>query len=237
MVFSNNLLLGAGGQSTDSSFNTTLIGNSVWLDGSADFLSAELGAKTRTKAVIGTWIQKTGFSNSDATIFSKKGTTQFAIRMQDQANKAGKISIFDWDGAANQYTAESTSMLLRDNGWYHIMISIDTTAIAGNRLRYYINGIDQTDTLTVTTDYTASDNPNITGGSGEPTQWGVGYTGTSQFNPCYLAQSFMLDDDSIQNADVAVTDILDAFTLGTNGSQFTPKSDAAIAALATTAGS
>ena len=47
MVFSNNLLLGVGGQSTDSSFNTTLIGNSVWLDGSADFLSAELGAKTR----------------------------------------------------------------------------------------------------------------------------------------------------------------------------------------------
>ena len=236
MVFSNNLLLGVGGQSTDSSFNTTLIGNSVWLDGSADFLSAELGAKTRTKAVIGTWIQKTGFSNSDATIFSKKGTTQFAMRMQDQANKAGKFSIFDWDGSANKYAAESTSMLLRDNGWYHIMISIDTTAIAGNRLRYYINGIDQTDTLTVTADYTLNYNPNITGGSGEPTQWGVGYTGTSQFNPCYLTQSFMLDDDSIQNGDVAVTDILDAFTLGTNGSQFTPKSDAAIAALATTAG-
>ena len=163
MVFSNNLLLGGGGQSTGPSpFVTTLIGNSVWLDGSADFLSAELGAKTRTKAVIGTWIQKTGFTTSDATIFSKKGTAEFAMRMQDQSSKAGKISIFDYDGGSFQYEAESTSMLLRDNGWYHIMISIDTTAIAGNRLRYYINGIDQTSTLTVTTDYTASDNPSIT---------------------------------------------------------------------------
>ena len=237
MVFNNNLLLGAGGQSTGPApFDPTLIGNSVWLDGSADFLSAELGAKTRTKAVIGTWIQKTGFTTADATIFSKKGTAHFAIRMQDQSGKAGKISIFDYDGSNFQYSAESTSMLLRDIGWYHIMLSIDTTADAGSRLKYYINGIDQTSTLTVSTDYTANDNPSITGGSGEPTQWGVGTSGASQFNPCYLAQSFMLDDDSIQNGDVAVTDILDTFTFGTNGSQYVPKADADIAALATTAG-
>ena len=42
-VFSNNLLLGAGGQSTGPApFDPTLIGNSVWLDGSADYLSAKL---------------------------------------------------------------------------------------------------------------------------------------------------------------------------------------------------
>ena len=46
----------------------------------------------------------------------------------------------------------------------------------------------------------------------------------------------MLVGQSIQNGDVAVTDFLDAFTFGTNGSQFTPKSDADIAALASTAG-
>ena len=38
-VFSNNLLLGAGGQSTGPApFDPTVIGNSVWLDGSADYL-------------------------------------------------------------------------------------------------------------------------------------------------------------------------------------------------------
>jgi hypothetical protein len=43
MVFSNNLLLGAGGQSTagPTPFDPTLIGNSVWLDGSADFLKRD----------------------------------------------------------------------------------------------------------------------------------------------------------------------------------------------------
>ena len=219
-------------------FNTTLIPNSVWLDGSADFLSAELGAKTRTKAVIGTWFQKTGFTTSDATIFSKKSgsTGEFAMRMQDQASKAGLISIFDHDGSNFQYIAESSGMVLRDIGWYHIMISIDTTAAGGSRLKYFINGIDQTSTLTISTDYTASDNPRITGGSGAPTQWGVGTGGSSQFSPMYLAQAFMLDDDSIQNGDVAVSDILDSFTYGTNGSQFVPKANADIATLASSAG-
>ena len=219
-------------------FDTTVIPNSVWIDGTADFLSAELGAKTRTKAVIGTWFQKTGFTTGDATIFSKKGTAHFAMRMQDQASKQGLISIFDFDGGDFQYSAESPAggMVLRDIGWYHIMISIDTTASAGSRLRYFINGIDRTDTLRIDVDYTLNDNLSITGGSGEPTQWGVGPGGSSQFSPIYLAQSFMLDDDSIQNNDVAVTDILDSFTFGTNGSQFAPKANSDIASLASSAG-
>jgi hypothetical protein len=231
-MFSEGKWFNPGG----AAFDTTLIGNSVWLDGSADFLSAELGAKTRTRAVIGCWVQKTGFSNADATIFSKKGSAQFAIRMQDQSSKGGKISIFDYDGGSFQYSAESASMVLRDHAWYHIMISIDTGASAGSRLKYYINGVDQTSTLTVATDYTASDNPSITGGSGEPTQWGVGYGGASQFIPAYLSQCFMLDDDSIQNSDVAVSDILESFSYGDSGSQFGPRADTDIAALASNAG-
>jgi len=239
-VFSNNLLLGAGGQSTGPEpFDPTLIPNSVWLDGSADFLSVALGAKTRTKAVIGTWFQKTGFTTADSTIFSKRsgGTAEFGMRMQDQASKQGLISIYDFDSAGSgQYAAESSGMVLRDIGWYHIMISIDTTAVAGSRLRYFINGIDRTDTLTVSPDYALNDNPSITGGSGGETQWGIGSGGSSQFAPIYLAQSFMLDDDSIQNNDVGVPDILDTFTYGTNGSQFVPKANADIASLASSAG-
>ena len=46
----------------------------------------------------------------------------------------------------------------------------------------------------------------------------------------------MLVRQSIQNGDVAVTDFLDAFTYGTNGSQFAPKRDSDVAALASTAG-
>ena len=231
-VFNNNLLLGAGGQG-DAAFDPTLITNSVWLDGSADFLSAELGAKTRTKAVIGTWFQRTNITVAQTTIFSKKGTgsvSRFAL-----AHTGSVLTIFDFDGSSFQYEATGT-MALRDVGWYHIMISIDTTASAGSRLKLFINGIDQTSTLSVSPDYTENDNPSITGASGGPTQWGMGPNGSTQLWNGYLAQSFMLDDDSIQNSDVAVTDILDSFTYGTNGSQFVPKANAGIATLASSAG-
>ena len=42
MVFSNNLLFGAAAAATSgaAAFDPTLIGNSVWLDGSADGLTA-----------------------------------------------------------------------------------------------------------------------------------------------------------------------------------------------------
>ena len=43
MVFSNNLLFGAAAAASSgaASFDTTLIGNSIWLDGSADYLKRD----------------------------------------------------------------------------------------------------------------------------------------------------------------------------------------------------
>jgi hypothetical protein len=46
----------------------------------------------------------------------------------------------------------------------------------------------------------------------------------------------MLESVSIQQGDYAVSDFLDTYTFGANGSQYVPKADAAIAALATAAG-
>jgi len=108
------------------------------------------------------------------------------------------------------------------------MMSIDTTASAGSRLKFFVNGIDQTSALNVTTDYTLNDNPSVTGA--QASQWGVGYNG-AQFIKCYLAQSFMLDDDSIQNGDVAISDLFDEAD-----DRFVPKASSAIAALASSAG-
>ena len=52
----------------------------------------------------------------------------------------------------------------------------------------------------------------------------------------YLAQTVFLDNKSIANGDLAITDFLDTFTFGTNGSQIVPKADADIIALASAAG-
>ena len=59
---------------------------------------------------------------------------------------------------------------------------------------------------------------------------------SDRFSNTYQTQCTLLVGQSIQNGDVAVTDFLDAFTYGTNGSQFAPKKDSNVAALASTAG-
>ena len=71
-VFSNNLLLGAGGQSTGQApFDPTLIGNSVWLDGSADYLSKTFSSgSAATRLVFAAWVQRNAFTSTDQAIFS-----------------------------------------------------------------------------------------------------------------------------------------------------------------------
>jgi hypothetical protein len=66
MVFNNNLLLGAAGQS--GAFDTTLIERSAWFDGAADYLARQNGsAFTNTKeAIFSFWIKRCKFSTQQA---------------------------------------------------------------------------------------------------------------------------------------------------------------------------
>ena len=61
MVFSNNLLLGAAGQTPDpAAFDTTLIEKSVWMDGSADGFTraaSDFDNEDGKEFTLGTWFQ------------------------------------------------------------------------------------------------------------------------------------------------------------------------------------
>jgi len=76
MVFNNNLLLGASGQSTGPvPFDPTLISNSVWLDGSADYLektfSSAPGSQSGKRYVWAVWVQPPGiFSGTVFPVWS-----------------------------------------------------------------------------------------------------------------------------------------------------------------------
>ena len=92
MVFSNNLLLGAGGQGTagPSPFDTTLIGNSVWLDGSADGLTkpaGEFDAEDGKEFTLGTWFQLTEFGVTGALFCAGNGSGVYTSLRHDGDNK------------------------------------------------------------------------------------------------------------------------------------------------------
>jgi hypothetical protein len=234
MVFSNNLLLGAGGQSTGQApFDPTVIGNSVWLDGSADTLANTFSSgSAQTKVVISAWVQRNSFG-SVQDIFSATGGTGGATRNNRFSFQADDTIDIQVETTALATIIYSTTRVFRDIGWYHVLVSIDQGSITSDQTRLYING-EQVD-ITVTAGagtFTAA-----MSSFGNAALHNVGSNGgTGTFLNGYQTQTTMLVGQSIQNGDVGVTDFLDSFTYGTNGSQFAPKKDSNVAALASTAG-
>jgi hypothetical protein len=225
----------AANQST--AFDTTLIGDSVWLDGSADFLKRTFGSASNQKRfVLGTWIQRNSISSGTLqTIFATgaDGSNGFFFQYQNAtSSRNDRINIYNISGGSLDWNIQ-TSTRFRDIAYYHILLSYESAASETDRVQIYINGVLQTGLETASY---PSLNFDCDWGAAQSHCIGNNDHNTSAPLPAYLTQTIYLDGNSIQNSDVAVTDFLDAFTFGTNGSQFAPKSDAAIAALATTAG-
>ena len=131
-----------------------------------------------------------------------------------------------------------TTAVYRDIGWYHILISYNTnTSVpALSRHRLSVNGLEISDTSA----YTAPpDNQSCIGSGTGNADLRIGRTDHSgiPYPPnAYFAQACYLEGKSFQAGDYAITDFLDTFTFGTNGSEFVPKADADIDALASTVG-
>ena len=135
MVFNNSILLGSGGQTTGQApFDTTLIGNSIWLDGSADFLSRQNGSDfaNRKEVTLSFWVQRNKFASQQAIFAGVEGGQGFIVQFM-----SGDTFQLHLDGSANL----TTNAVFRDIGWYHILVSIDTSqAVSSERSKVYING-------------------------------------------------------------------------------------------------
>ena len=223
MVFQNNLLAGASGATgAQAAFDPTLIGNSVWLDGSADDLDRSTTSHSSTEMVMACWFQLTTTSTGNIGLMGlgtgTSGSTNAGLWLS-----ANKMYIYNVGQGAQ------AAQLFRDIGWYHILGSWKLDESGSNKGKLYINGAEVTNW---------SDDRRSSFGTafGSTATQSVGSIFTNTFLNGYIAQPVMLDGQSIQGGDVAITDFVDTFTFGTNGSQVIPKKNSDIAALATTAG-
>jgi len=208
------------------------IEQSMWLDGSSQYLTRTPSAGTTTRWIVSCWVQRNKVNTVAGQTILSAGTALGNltwIRFNDQDR-------LDFAVYQSSPTARKTSSAkYRDVGWYHICVSFDSGSgiAAGDRIRLFVNGIEVTD-LSDNTDTpsgeTTAFNDNVTHQIGR-----YSYNG-SEYIPAYLTQFTMLENKSFQNGDLSISDLLDSFTFGTNGSQYVPKADADIAALATTAG-
>ena len=113
-----------------------------------------------------------------------------------------------------------TSPLLRDIGWYHIVVALDTTqAIAENRCKIYING------ERVTT-FVAKTNPslNLEQSINDDVAHNIGWTGSgSEYLDGYLAETVFIDGSQLAPTSFGAYD--------SSGLYWTPLSSTTIKAL------
>ena len=239
-VFHNNALLGAA-QPSGAVFDSTVVGKSVHLDGSNEHLTKSFsGSATSTEGLYSIWVQRNDYGNDDG-IFTTRGTIDSVIKeLLFSFRTDNKLEIYSFQaGGAGNVLNLKTSRVFRDTGWYHIIFSYKTSeAVISNRAALFVNGVAITefDTRTFPTENYALARPFASVPVGIGTSGETGTVGNSDFFHGYIAQATFLDGQSIQGGDVTVSSFLDTFTHGTNGSQFVPKANADIAALATTAG-
>ena len=232
MVFNNNLLLGAAGQS--GAFDTTLIERSAWFDGATDYMARQNGTAfaNNQEAIFSFWVLRTKLNTQQVFFGSVEGGQGFELQFEN-TNKL-------WLYQNNTYNQKTTAVY-RDIGWYHILVSFDTSqATASDRVKLWVNGEQVTNFSTATYNPQNTKILGLTGlMTGAETMRIGNYNNTVAdyyyFNG-YVAQACMLESISIQQGDYAVSDFLDTYTFGVNGSQYVPKADADIAALATAAG-
>jgi hypothetical protein len=213
-LIGSNLVTGA------APFNTTLIEKSVWMDGSADGFTraaSDFDDEDGKEFTLGTWFQLTEFGVTGALFCAGTSGGYTSLRHSND----DKIYFQTEAGSA----ILSTPNLYRDIGWYHLLLSVDTTQVAANnRVRLFINGEE-----VIFSGTQPSVNHAYEFNTAEIHEVGDSYE-NGAFEG-YLAQSFMIGSKSIQQGDFAITDFLDTYTFGTNGSQFIPKAHSEIKTL------
>ena len=203
--------------------NIDNIEQSMWFDGSSQDLTRSTSSHSSTEVVMACWFKLTTNSTGNIGIMGLGTGT------------SGSTNAGLWLSASTMYLYANgqgsyTNHLFRDPGWYHIIGSwkLDES-IGRHKGRLFINGEEVISW--------ADDRRGNWGTSfGSTATQSVGSIFSNTYMKGYIAQPIMLDGQSIQGGDVTVSDFLDTWAFGDNGSQYVPKTNTDIAALASTAG-
>jgi|TARA_R100001460_G_scaffold46538_1_gene84191 hypothetical protein len=87
-----------------------------------------------------TWLKLGSIGSNAFFSTGSSGSALFSLYFQS----AGKLQMEYYNGSTNYYLR--TNRLFRDvNAWYHLVMVLDTTqATASNRMRIYVNGVEET---------------------------------------------------------------------------------------------
>jgi hypothetical protein len=184
--------------------------------GSSDYLNKTFsGAGNRTTWTISVWVKRANELSTNSYIIDSGAGNGTSLYF-------GPEQIEFWDYQSGAYTGRlTTNAVFRDmSAWYHIVAVWDTTnGTAGNRMRLYVNGVEETSFAT-DTNPSSSQNSILNDGSTSVT---IGRSGSIYTN-LYMAEVIFIDGQALDptsfgvtNSDGVWTPIPYSGTFGTNG--------------------
>ena len=233
-LFEHQNIIGAAaaGGGAGAVFDKTLIGNSVWFDGSSDQLemAKTSGGSASSKFTVSCWVQRNEFTESPfAGIFGHFYNSSTGVQLY--WSSADKLVWTVFSSVSGSGSTVTTNEVFRDVGWYHILANYDGT---NGRMQLFVNGELVGSNDVGEKRFTAgSTNPIGSGTGGASYYWGAikNTAGTFGRTNSYLAQC------ALELGTAAVpSDYVDTFTFGTNGSQVIPKKSSDLVARINSAG-
>jgi hypothetical protein len=150
-------------------------------DGSSDTLSKTFGSasSSNTTFTVSAWVKRAKLSaNQDvvSAFQSSSGLQTDLIRF----GSADDLEFYAHTTNSSGNADIQTNRLFRDVGaWYHIVLALDTTqATASNRVKIYVNGVQET---SFSTENYMNQNGTIIWGLGSGTEHTIGAVGTSAY--------------------------------------------------------
>tara|TARA_R100000654_G_scaffold23999_1_gene46631 strand:+ start:68 stop:1453 length:1386 start_codon:yes stop_codon:yes gene_type:complete len=174
------------------------VSNSCRFDGSSDYLNRTPSSAGNLRTMTFSFWMKRAKLEQDAqrifSIFNNGGADQFWLRTADSSNDY--IDFFSQSSSSQTLRLVSNARLRDLSAWYHIVIAVDTTqGTDSNRIKMYINGVQQTSFST--TSY-PSQNTDLEWNKAIPNMIGAQQSGgSSEFIDMYLAEVCFIDGQQL----------------------------------------
>ena len=181
------------------------------IDGSLKFDGAANQYLTRSPSTAGNqrtwtysvWFKRTDFANEVILFGADEDNTNVhnwgVLRI-------GSTNLMNFlNNISNSTGIEvATSQVFRDDGWYHVVLAVDTTqATAANRVKLYVNGEQVTSFTTAnypTQNYDTQINSTLV-------HW-IGREARGYYYRGYMSQAYMIDGQQLEPAEFGYTDPL-----------------------------
>jgi len=167
-------------------------------DGDSSYMEKSSSAGNRKTFTFSAWVKRGilgGGSSGYNTFFSSDQAVANSFRVtfnDDDGSEDDRLMTYFYTGS--QQMQLITNRVFRDcSAWYHIVIAVDTTqAVAANRTKLYVNGVQETSLSTA--NYPDQNQDMSVNQSGAPARVGAG---TDLYFDGYMAEVCLIDGSAL----------------------------------------